>query len=44
MKVSNLDVLMRPVNAVISLRDRIAPQMAAFISQSAEQSTRDEST
>jgi hypothetical protein len=44
MKISNLDVLMRPVNAVISLRERIAPQMAAFISQSAEQSSHDEST
>lgn len=44
MKISNLDVLMRPVNAVVSLRERIAPQMAAFISQSADRPARDEST
>ncbi len=31
--VQNLDVLMRPVNSVIALRDAIAPQMAAFLSQ-----------
>ena len=32
-QVSNLDVLMRPVNAVIALREIIAPQMAAFLAQ-----------
>ncbi len=31
--VQNIDVLMRPVNSVIALRDAIAPQMAAFLSQ-----------
>jgi hypothetical protein len=32
-KIQNLDVLMRPVNAVVSLREIIAPQMAAFIAK-----------
>jgi hypothetical protein len=32
-KIKNLDVLMRPVNAVVSLREVIAPQMAAFIAK-----------
>jgi hypothetical protein len=32
-KIQNLDVLMRPVNAVVSLREIIAPQMAAFIAR-----------
>ncbi len=31
--VQNIDVLMRPVNSVIALRDAIAPKMAAFLSQ-----------
>jgi hypothetical protein len=30
-RVQNLDVLMRPVNAVIALREAIAPKMAAFL-------------
>lgn len=30
-RVQNLDVLMRPVNAVIALREAIAPEMAAFL-------------
>ena len=29
--IRNLDVLMRPVNAVLSLREIIAPQMAEFL-------------
>ena len=29
--IERLDVLMRPVNAVEALRDRIAPQMASFL-------------
>ena len=32
-KIQNLDVLMRPVSAVVSLREIIAPQMAAFIAK-----------
>jgi hypothetical protein len=31
--IQNLDVLMRPVNAVLSLREVIAPQMAAFLAE-----------
>jgi hypothetical protein len=31
--VRNLDVLMRPVNGVIRLRETIAPQMAEFLSR-----------
>lgn len=30
-QIQNLDVLMRPINAVIALRDVIAPQMAKFL-------------
>ena len=30
-RIARLDVLMRPVNAVVELRERIAPQMAAFL-------------
>jgi len=29
-RIQNLDVLMRPVNGVIALRDAIAPKMASF--------------
>ncbi len=29
--IQNLDVLMRPINAVLTLRDIIAPQMAEFL-------------
>ena len=35
-EIRRLDVLMRPVNAVIELREIIAPQMAEFISGRAE--------
>jgi hypothetical protein len=35
--VTNLDVLMRPVNAIIELRGVIAPQMAAFLEERAGQ-------
>lgn len=38
--VQNLDVLMRPVNAVISLRETIAPQMASFLAERAAATTR----
>lgn len=31
--IGNLDVLMRPINGVIALRDVIAPQMAAFLAE-----------
>ena len=34
LRIVNIDVLMRPVNAVISLREQIAPQMAAFLADS----------
>jgi hypothetical protein len=33
--VRNLDVVMRPVNAVLALRETIAPQMAEFLRRSA---------
>ena len=36
-RVRNLDVLMRPVNAVLALRDRIAPQMVRFLSGAASE-------
>jgi hypothetical protein len=32
-EIAKLDVLMRPVNAVIALREIIAPQMTAFLAQ-----------
>ena len=35
LRIANLDVLMRPVNAVVSLRERIAPQMAEYLRQAA---------
>jgi hypothetical protein len=35
--ITNLDVLMRPVNAIIELRGVIAPQMAAFLQERAAQ-------
>ena len=35
--VTNLDVLMRPVNAIIELRGVVAPQMAAFLEGRAAQ-------
>jgi hypothetical protein len=34
--VRNIDVLMRPVNAVITLREIISPQMAAFLAKASE--------
>jgi len=34
-RISNLDVLMRPVNSVIELRKIIAPQMAAYLAEQA---------
>ncbi len=30
-EIQNLDVLMRPVNAIVALREAIAPKMAAFL-------------
>jgi hypothetical protein len=35
-RVQNLDVLMRPVNAVIALREAIAPKMAAFLAANSD--------
>ncbi len=32
-EIQNLDVLMRPVNAVVALREAIAPKMAAFLAE-----------
>ncbi|UCE86848.1 MAG: nuclear transport factor 2 family protein [Deltaproteobacteria bacterium] len=32
-KIRNLDVLMRPVNAVVALREIVAPRMAAFLEE-----------
>jgi hypothetical protein len=31
MRVRNLDVMIRPLNAVVALRESIAPRMAAFL-------------
>jgi hypothetical protein len=36
-RIRRLEVPMRPVNAVIALRETIAPQMAAFLSERARQ-------
>ncbi len=36
-RVRNLDVLMRPVNGVIQLREAIAPKMAAFLAARASE-------
>ncbi len=38
--IQNLDVLMRPTNAVDLLRDSIAPKMASFIAQRGDRSVR----
>ena len=32
-RITNLDVLMRPINAVIALREAIGPQMAEFLAR-----------
>jgi hypothetical protein len=32
-RIRNLDVLMRPVNGIVALRDRIAPRMAEYLAQ-----------
>jgi hypothetical protein len=32
-RIQNLDVLMRPVNGVVALRDRIAPRMAEYLAR-----------
>jgi hypothetical protein len=32
-RIQNLDVLMRPLNAIVALRDRIAPRMAEYLAQ-----------
>ena len=32
-RVANLDVLMRPVNSILALREEIGPQMAAFLAR-----------
>ena len=34
-ELQNLDVMIRPMNALAALRDRIAPQMAAFLRERA---------
>jgi hypothetical protein len=36
--IQNLDVLMRPVNTVIALREAIAPQMASFLAGARDES------
>ncbi len=38
--IQNLDVLIRPTNAVDLLRDSIAPKMASFIAQRGDRSVR----
>ena len=30
-RIQNLDVLMRPVNGIVALRDRIAPRMGEYL-------------
>lgn len=32
-RIQDLDVLMRPVNGIVALRDRIAPRMAEYLAQ-----------
>jgi hypothetical protein len=32
-RIANLDVLMRPENAIAALREAVAPQMAAFLAE-----------
>lgn len=32
-RIRNLDVLMRPVNGIVALRDRIAPRMAEYLAK-----------
>jgi hypothetical protein len=32
-RIANLDVLMRPANAIEALREAVAPQMAAFLAE-----------
>ena len=32
-RIQNLDVLMRPVNGIVALRERIAPRMAEYLAQ-----------
>jgi len=36
LRIRSLDVLMRPVGAVIALRETVAPQMAAFLADRAK--------
>lgn len=38
MRIRNLDVMIRPLNAVLALRDSIAPRMAAFLAEQAARS------
>ena len=35
-RIRNIDVLMRPINAVIALRETIAPRMATYLARNAE--------
>jgi hypothetical protein len=32
-RIQNLDVLMRPLNGIVALRERIAPRMAEYLAQ-----------
>ena len=32
-RIQNLDVLMRPLNGIVALRDRIAPRMAEYLAK-----------
>jgi hypothetical protein len=32
-RIQNLDVLMRPLNGIVALRDRIAPRMAEYLAR-----------
>ena len=35
-RLVNLDVMIRPLNALVALRDRVAPQMADYLARSAK--------
>ena len=33
LRIGNLDVMIRPINAAVALRDAIAPRMAAYLAE-----------
>ncbi len=44
LRIANIDVLMRPLNAVVALRELIAPQMATFLTQTSDSAAGSKST